>query len=657
MFSVFYTALLQFREDKKNLQQQQQEQWRSDLSEAAWVTAVVQGAGDSSPRWRHTLMIGALLLASTSHSEEPLFSGMRQKLEVALVRSSNLAMQEPDGPDSLLAVIFVLNHTFPLLSDVHRVQLNYDLLLPNLIDTTFFSREGLEHGYWIGTIDQDVKQVGQKFNWSARSGSSHRVQEIKSRPLVASLGALSRLLGHAIDHVNDRTSILRSVERLSEFANNLATAWRQNKLSEVDQSEETQYLDQETLNTTLPALLHILRDTMFATIITLRSVLGRLLVDPFLASNVNAPILTGHCLHILHNMYFISHRFGQTSSSQYVFVNFTAIDILNQYPPAAENLVATIKPSSPGQIPIHPLDRLHDLFFLNTSEHFTLTLSASTNESLLQSALPYIQAQGDHRLGEIYEAAHSLTLAVFSAPQNAELVPRHVPVYVETLMSSFPAMLNARQFRLAIKSIVRLAAPQSTISRSMPMMQAVILDLLAQRMIIASEALLHPDPNVPIENVQPLSEKAVLLLSAIDSLPHLPATLLEDWLPISADLLHKMHDPMQKIRVPEAAVGGVEQWGDGRGESCAVCQLVGQQGRQRIGAVWRSAGRGGFHDEWSCWTREQTVIFERQSHGKHVSVGSFDVSVHHHAGMRNGQRILAKGTLKLQAPQSHAKAS
>ena len=546
IFSLFYAATLRFKEDKKTLDQQPPEQLRSTLSETEWITAVVQGAGDTSPRWRHTLMIGAVLLATTSQVEEPLFSGLRQKLEAALVRSSNLAMQEPDAPDSLLAVVFVLNHTFQLLSDVCKAQLSYDLLLPALVEATFFSPEGLEHGYWLGVIDQDVRQIGQKFNWSTQSASFQRVQEIKSRPLVSSLGAISRLLGHSIDHANDPTSILRSVERMAEFAKNMAAAWRQNKLSEVDQSEEAQYLDQETLSTALPTLLHVLRDTMFAMIISLRSALGRLLLDPFLASDVNAPTLATRCLHILRNMYFISHRFGQTSSSQYVFVNFTAIDVLSQYPPAAGNFLAAVRPTTPGQIPIHPLDRLLDLYFLNTAEHFTLTVSASTNEIFLHSASPYVQAQGDRRLGEIYEAAHSLALSVFAAPQNAEVVAIHIPVYAETLMSSFPSMLNPRQFRLAIKSIVRLAASPSPISRSTPLIQAVILDLVAQRLVAASETLLPPDPNIPIENAQPLSDKSVLLLSAIDSLPYLPIPLLGDWLPISADLLHKIQDPLQK---------------------------------------------------------------------------------------------------------------
>ena len=541
---MFYTAALRFREDKNT---PAQELVRSNLTEGEWIKAVVQGASERSPRWRHTLMIGGLLVAYSGRDLEPLPGHLQQKLEGALVHASNLSLSSTDDPDSLVCVIFVLNHAFNLLSEGNRLQLNFDLLLPVLSETTFFSREGLEHGYWLGTIDQDVRQgQSQKFNWSARSPSARQVQEIKSRPLVTSLGMMARLLALSIERTSDRQLILGVVSRLADFAKTLLTAWRQNKLSEVHLLEESQFLDQETLSTTFPPLLHLLRDTMFATVITLRAVFGRLLCDQFLATTVNAPVLAGQCLHILRDMYFISHRFGQTSSSQYMFIYFAPMDILNQYPQQAETFLRSIKPSQPYRIPAHPLDRNLDLFFLDTAEHFTLTLSAGTNAELLDAAFPYVQSDGDPRLGELYEAAHSLVLAVFAAPQNSDVIPRHVPVYVETLLRSFPQLLNPRQFRLAIKSVTRLAAPPSSISTMMPMMQAVILDLLRDRSFHASESILPPDADVPVERTKPLSEKSVLLLAITDCLSFLSVPLVQDWLPITADLLRKINNPGQR---------------------------------------------------------------------------------------------------------------
>ncbi|ETI19304.1 hypothetical protein G647_09136 [Cladophialophora carrionii CBS 160.54] len=546
IFSVFYTAVLRLIEDKSRAVQQH---LQSNLAVSEWTKAVVKGADEKSPRWRHTLLLGALLLGLQSKDFEGVSTDLRKRLEAALVFASNMALQQKDAdPNCELAVVFVLNHTFPLLSGSHRAQVHYDLLLPVLIDATFFSPEGLEHGYWLGVIDNDVRpSPGQKFGWPTTSKSFRKVTEIKARTLVGGLGALSRLIAHSIDNVSDRMLIVHSTNRIADFARTLATSWRQNKLSEVDPREEAQYLDQETVQKTLPVLLHILRDTMFSIIATLRPVLGRLLCDGVLASGTNSPGIAMQCLHILRDTYFAAHRFGLTSSAPYVFVNFTAIDVLSQYPPQSENFLEAIRPVDIGRIAPHPLDRLQDLFFLNTAEHFTLVLPPQTNQGLLfNAAAPYVDPHGDPRLGEIFEAAHSVMLAILAAPQNAEVATKNVPFYIETLFRSFPKPLSARQFRLAIKSVVRLAAPPSPIAVSMPLMQAIVLDLLRERMDHASEELLPPNPDLPVENSEPLSEKTVLLLSIIDCLSSLPVPLLEEWLPLTAESLHKIGNAGQR---------------------------------------------------------------------------------------------------------------
>lgn len=557
IFSVFYTATLRFREDKRREQsdafedvyaQTQQVQSRSQLRESEWITAVVKGAeGERSPRWRHVIMIGAVLLAGCSQSEEHISVGLRQKLEAALVAASNLALRVDGDLEGHMVVVFVLNHTFQLLGDLSRMQLNCDDLLPVLVHAAFSSQEGLEQGYWLVGIDQDVQPGPDgKFVWPTNSQSFARVQEIKSRPFVTGLGGISRLLAHTIDFAGDRSKVLETVPRLADFARVVGASWRQNKLSEVDISEEAQVLSESTIRASMPVLLQILRESMFAITIALRAVMGRLLTDPMLASDVNAPGIAIQSLHILRDMYFVAHRFGQTSSSQYTFVNFTALDLLNQYPRAAENYLATGKPKHSGAIPRHPLDRNLDLFFLNTAEHLTLTAAASMNDELLQTALPYIEAQGDPRLGELYEAGHSVVLAVFAAPQNADLLPKHIPHYIETLMRSFPLSLNPRQFRLAIKAIVKLASPPSMVATLMPHLQAIILDLLSQRLVQSSESLLPAMADVPMDAQQPSSEKAVLMQAIIDCLAFLPAPLLRKWLSIAADLLFKIENRAQR---------------------------------------------------------------------------------------------------------------
>lgn len=93
-----------------------------------------------------------------------------------------------------------------------------------------------------------------------------------------------------------------------------------------------------------------------------------------------------------------------------------------------------VRPVEGGRIPQHPLDRCLDLFFLNTAEHFALVLSPEANENLLlEAAMPYLGVGDDRRLIEIFEAAHSVVLAVFSAPQNSDIVSKCIHHYIHSL--------------------------------------------------------------------------------------------------------------------------------------------------------------------------------------------------------------------------------
>ena len=146
------------------------------------------------------------------------------------------------------------------------------------------------------------------------------------------------------------------------------------------------------------------------------------------------PFIALQTLHILRNLYFISSRSDASAFSQYSFVYLTAIDILSQYPVQAEAFLKEIRPSDIGHISDHPMERCFDLYFLNTSEHFPLVLSVDTNEDvLIKAATPYLGLGADQRLFEIFEAAHSVMLAVFAAPRCTDLTIRHIHGYFEAL--------------------------------------------------------------------------------------------------------------------------------------------------------------------------------------------------------------------------------
>ncbi|KUL89928.1 hypothetical protein ZTR_02859 [Talaromyces verruculosus] len=550
ILSVFNTAAIGILQNEAS-DEPRAPYTKRGLDREAWVKAVINGADEKSPRWRHVLLLGGVLLGFEGQNRQGLSHSLRSKVERALVRATGLALEENISLDGIggYAITMVLNYTFELLSDWHRSQINYDRVLPIMIQATFFSNEGLGSAYFVGAIDREIVEgrVSKKFGWAATSATYQNVQEISSRPLIASLGPLSRLIAHAMENVTDPNIVSDGMSSINDFVRTLLVQWRQNKLSEVDPSEEAEFLDADSLKSTIPDLLRLLRSIMFSAVIILRAVLGRVLNDRVLAAGSVAPFIAVQSLHILRNLYFITSRTGQTSSSQYSFVNLVAIDILAQYPELAENFLRTIKPIELGQIPPHPLERCLDLFFLNTSEHFALILPPLANEELIiAAATPYLAAGGNNHLLEIFEAAHSVVLAVFSAPQNADITAKHLPFYVDNLFAVYPQNLSVRQFRLAFKSVVRIAAPPSPLSNTQPLLAATLLELAHERALTASSTLLPPSTqSSSIENAletppAPLSEKSGIILAMIDSFPCLLVEDLEEFLPLTARLIHTL---------------------------------------------------------------------------------------------------------------------
>lgn len=513
-----------------------------------WVKAVVKGADDRSHRWKHILVLGGLLVGFEGQQRDGLPRSLRKTLEGALVRATNLALVEARHGDDLGAhcVTLVLNHTFALLSDAERARLDYDHLLPVLIGTAYFSPEGFQSAYFLASVDMDVKEVpGQKFHWASASPSARQISKVLSRPLISSMGPLSRLIAHCLENVKDSWLVQALVDDIAGFSRTLLTQWRQTKLSEIDAAEEFELLTAESLQTTLPPLWKLLRSTLFASVIILRSAMGRLLNDASLASDAVAPVLVTQTLHSLRNLYFISSRAGTDSFSQYTFVYLTATDVLSTYYIQTDAFVKEIKPVELGQIPQHPLDRCLDLFFLNTAEHFTLVLSPTLNEELLvTAAAPYLAAGGNNHMLPIFEAAHSVMLSVLSSPQSAGLTAKHLPFYVDALFKVFPDNLSPRQFRLAFKTLMRVTAPPAPLSATQPDLSASLMELVHHRALSAPTVPLVPPPGsaAAADGSPMLSEQAVLVMTFLDALPNVPLDLLEESLPMAAELIKGISD-------------------------------------------------------------------------------------------------------------------
>lgn len=515
-----------------------------------WVRAVAKGADEHSPRWRHLLALGGLLLGFGPAEEGALNRGMRNTLEQGFINAVNLALDSVSEDDRFgqQCIALVLNYCFPLVSDVERSQIDFDQLLPVLMRSTFRNMDGLGSAYFLGTIDIDVKTTPEQlYSWPDNSPSFQGVQKTLASPLVSSLGSLARLIGHTLEQVRAPWLVASAVEDLEDFTNTLHLQWRQNRLSTIDASEEQQRLDPSTLHTT-DLLWRLLRSTMYAAVIVLRSAIGRVLADAGLADDEAASTIAVRTLNTLRNLYFVSTRSGSATFSQYTFVYLTAVDILSSYPPAVQAYLESIRPTESGRVPALPLDRNLDLFFLNTSEHLTLVLPPTLAEDLLvNSASPYLASGGDTHLLPIFEAAHSVMLAVFSTPQNADLANRHLPFYVDALFRVFPSNLSSRQFRLAFKTLIQITSPPSPLSSSQPELPSILLELLNDRAAHATTSPLPPRPTDPsaapaAEDDIPLSEQAIVVLTVIDVLTQLSLGLMDEWLPIAADLVNTVDD-------------------------------------------------------------------------------------------------------------------
>ncbi len=125
-------------------------------------------------------------------------------------------------------------------------------------------------------------------------------------------------------------------------------------------------------------------------------------------------------------------------------------------------------------------------------------------------------------------------------------------VIANTPSQVFPQNLSPRQFRLAFKTLLRITAPPSPLSETQPLLPATLLELVYHRAHHASTAPLASSTNLgspeePVLDIEtPLSEQAILTLTLIDALPFLQIEVLEEWLPLAAELVHVVSDSGMK---------------------------------------------------------------------------------------------------------------
>ena len=515
------------------------------LKSEAWARAVVKGADERSSRWQHLLVLTGMLMGFEGNERQSLSRGMRGTLEQAVVTAANLALQSSskEPPIAAAAVVLALNYAFPLMSDGARASVDCDALLPSAVHA-MVGEPGYEGGTFLGPIEIDIGQAGQRLDWPEKSLSFTAIRQLASKPLVETAGPLSKMVAFAVENAKDYRLVLQAQDELVAFTASLLQHWQNVRLSEIDLSDEAIRLAEGTIQVTWPALWRLLTNILFAVVAILRSVTARSLLDPHLRNDAMAPVIASKTLHIYRNLYFISSR-GNDSFQVYTFSYLTSIDILARYSGPSVALLQETLPPSTGSPPENTLHRVLDLFYLNTAEHLPLNLSSEACESLIiQPATVYLSqtAPPSKRMVELFEAAHSAVLSVLSCPHNGSIAVKMAPYYAETLLASFPSHISPRQFRLAFRTLMQILSPPFPVSASNPELAETLLEMVRFRIPTAGQGYLPAAPDQGQMAQTPMSEQSALVLTLIDSLPFLSLPIVEDWMTIVAMSLHEIPD-------------------------------------------------------------------------------------------------------------------
>ena len=252
----------------------------SRLTIDQWTSAIFQGLDGDLPHSRRVLVIAGLLQAFQNRGERETNRALWTKLKAALVKAVNISLQDVASRVAMmdLGLVVAVGQSFDLLDMHEKNGLDHDSLLPMLLWGVFCSKEGLHQGYFLSTIDPDVTECsGKRFDWPITSPSYLQLQSISSGPLVTGLARLARLIAFSAAHATRAETLTLMLHDLLEFSRSLGIQWRQNKLSEIDTSEETIFLTQETLTTPLPLLWRTLRSSMYAIVVILTAFMRRLL--------------------------------------------------------------------------------------------------------------------------------------------------------------------------------------------------------------------------------------------------------------------------------------------------------------------------------------------------------------------------------------------
>ncbi|KAF8682891.1 hypothetical protein RHS04_02189 [Rhizoctonia solani] len=301
-------------------------------------------------------------------------------------------------------------------------------------------------------------------------------------------GSVAKLIGHLCVCISQSNfwqprlyPILNSlVNGFGQASLNLEASWSRCLLGQVKEDVE---IAPETQRVTA-LVWHMLKTILFTTVLISQSVLDTIIYYSDVVSR-EGKLLARGILMALCRLSFVSTKFGALTAegggfSEMKRAFFGALDVLafnyddkdTTGDRSCVELVANLSielSSMESSLPVdHPIVQGRIVYFLVCAEHVITQLPEQT---IVDIILPMVQRHlSDAHNREVYEAAHSVMLAIFAAhesqnpsgPDHFKLRRVHtlVPAYIDILLrqNSEEDRLSTDQLRLAFQALVRSAS-------------------------------------------------------------------------------------------------------------------------------------------------------------------------------------------------------
>ncbi|CAE6415280.1 unnamed protein product [Rhizoctonia solani] len=345
-----------------------------------------------------------------------------------------------------------------------------------------------QNGFYFKLLESElVKQDSGRLGFKSAARFPDYIKASHNSSIYIHLGSIARLVGHLCvcmaqsDFWRPRIYPILTgvVDAFGQASLNLEMSWSRCLLSRIKEDAE---LVPEIQSTTTH-IWHMLKSILFTTVLASQSVLDTIIYYSAVTSQ-EGKLLSRGILMAFCRLSFVSTKFGALTAegggfSEMKRAFFGALDVLafnsDDKDTAGDQscikLVVDLSTelSNLGRFldPAHSIWQGRVVYFLVCTEH---VISQLSEQVMIDVVLPIVQRHlSDIQNREVYEAAHSVMLAIFAAQENQHpLTPEHVklrrthllvPAYIDILLrNSEQDQLSTDQLCLAFQALVRCAS-------------------------------------------------------------------------------------------------------------------------------------------------------------------------------------------------------